>query len=350
MGQTTHVDPHLPTSLSAEVRSPRSKTRVTVDEVKQAVTRRISAGVHPAGSRLPTVRDLADELGANRNTVNKAYRQLCETGVIALSPSHKSFVVGEGAQLKGAGDQLHHVASDLVWQAMAAGVPRQQMMDDLMSIVANVYESHRLRMTFIECNEMDSAEMADELTHLVGETVEACLLDDAIRRAQSLARRNDLIITTFHHLAEVNRAFGQHADRVIGVDTRPSPDTLLRIARITSQRIGLVCTLDNTARTLRHIINSYHPDHAVDVALIDDVNGIKRVARNSGHVIVTHTAADVFSNIAQRRPDVVVQFRVDEQSVAYLKQRMRQARLTGRPHSQPQPAHATTRRELHHGA
>jgi GntR family transcriptional regulator len=348
MGQTTNVDPRPYTSLNAEARAPHGKARVTVDEVKQAVTQRISAGVHPAGSRLPTVRDLADELGANRNTVNKAYRQLCDAGVIALSPSHKSFVVGEGAQLRGAGDQLQRAATELVWQAMAAGVPRQQMMDDLMSVVADVYESHRLRMTFIECNEMDSAEMADELTHLVGETVEACLLDNALRRAASLARRNDLVITTFHHLAEVSRAFGQHADRVIGVDTRPSPDTLLRIARITSQDIGLVCTLDNTARTLRHIINSYHPDHTVDVALIDDPNGIKRVARTSGHVVVTHTAADVFRRVAQRQPDVVVQFRVDEQSIAYLKQRMRQVRLGDRRPSQL--THATLRRESTYGA
>lgn len=330
MGQTTGADSGA--TFSAGSNPVRGKTRVTVDEVKQAVTRRINAGVHPIGSRLPPVRNLADELGANRNTVNKAYRQLCDTGVIALSPSHKSFVVGEGAHLKVAGDQFRHQVTDVVWQAMAAGVSRQQMMADLISIVDTVYEAHRLRIKFIECNEMDSTEMADELSLLVGEPVEACLLDQAVKNARSFSRQSDLIITTFHHLAEVSRAFSQSrdADKVIGVDTRPSPDTLLRIARVTSPRIGLVCTLENTARTLRYLINSYHPDHAVDVALIDDPNGVKQVARSSGHVIVTHTAADQFSKIARRQPDIVVQFRVDEQSIVYLKQRIRQARSNGR--------------------
>ena len=66
---------------------PRSKVHVTVNEVKQAITRRINGGLHPRSSQLPSVRTLADELRANRNTVNKAYRQLSEMGIIELSPS-----------------------------------------------------------------------------------------------------------------------------------------------------------------------------------------------------------------------------------------------------------------------
>ncbi|MFC1464091.1 MAG: GntR family transcriptional regulator [Candidatus Brachytrichaceae bacterium NZ_4S206] len=307
----------------------RNSSRITVEDVKQAIIWRIQTGMHPASSRLPPVRDLARELGANRNTVNKAYRQLCEAGVIALSPSNRGFLVKDEGSLIAAADDLQRCAREMVWRAMVAGIPREQITQDLLATVASVYASHRLRLLFIECNEHDSAEMARELSELVGEPVEACVLRDAVRRARVLARQNDLIITTFHHLADVSQVFGECADRVVGVDTRPSPDTLLRIARLTEPRIGLVCTLENTARSLHHVIKSYHPDRAVDTALVDDAADVRRLARTCDHVIVTHTAAEQFTRIAHRQPDVVVQFCVDEQSIAYLKQRMRQMRLNG---------------------
>ncbi|MCS6848933.1 MAG: winged helix-turn-helix domain-containing protein [Anaerolineae bacterium] len=307
----------------------RTSDRVTVEDVKQAVIWRIHTGMHPASSRLPPVRDLARELGANRNTVNKAYRQLCEAGVITLSPGNRGFLVKDEGALIAAADDFQRCAREMIWRAMVAGIPREQITQDLLATVASVYASHRLRMIFIECNAHDSAEMARELSALVGEPVEACVLRDAVRRARALARQNDLIITTFHHLAEVSQIFGECAEQVVGVDTRPSPDTLLRIARLTGPRIGLVCTLENTARSLHHIIKSYHPDRAVDTALADDAAGVRRLTRACDHVIVTHTAAEQFARIAHRQPDVVVQFCVDEQSIAYLKQRMRQARLNG---------------------
>ncbi len=307
----------------------RTSTRITVEDVKQAIIWRIHTGMHPASSRLPPVRDLARELGVNRNTVNKAYRQLCETGVITFSPGSRGFLVnGEGSVIAAA-DDLQQRAREMVWQAMVAGISREQITEDLLAVIASVYAAHRLRMTFIECNEYDSAEMARELSELVGEPVEACVLRDAARRARILARQNDLIITTFHHLAEVSQIFGDCAERVVGVDTRPVPDALLRIARLTGLRIGLVCTLENTARSLHHVIKSYHPDRIVDAALVDSAADVRRIAQECDHVVVTHTAAGQFAQMARRQPDVVVQFCVDEQSIAYLKQRMRQVRLKG---------------------
>lgn len=315
--------------IGLQMNAQHTSARITVEDVKQAIIWRIQTGMHPSSSRLPSVRDLARELGANRNTVNKAYRQLCEAGVIALGPRNRGFIVKDEGSRIAAADDLQRCAREIIWRAMVAGIPREQITQDLLATVANVYAARCLRMTFIECNAHDSAEMARELSELVGEPIAACVLRDAARRARTLARQNDLIITTFHHLAEVNQIFSACADRIVGVDTRPSPDTLLRIARLTGPRIGLVCTLENTARSLRHIIKSYHPDRTVDTALVDAAADVQRLARACDHVIVTHTAAEQFAQIARRQPDVVAQFCVDEQSITYLKQRMRQARLNG---------------------
>lgn len=340
--------------MASNVSTQRPRTRVTVEDVKQAIAWRIRTGVHPVSTRLPPVRDLARELGANRNTVNKAYRQLCEAGVVTLSPGKRGFLVCEEGSRRVAVDDLQRRTRDVVWQAMAAGIPREQVLAELTEVVTQVYAAHRLKLAFIECNALDSTEMARQLGQLIGEPIEPLILKEAARRVRSLSRQNDLIITTFHHLAEVGQLFHHCADRVVGVDTRPTPDTLLRVARITSPDIGLICTLENTARSLRHVINSYHPDRTVHVALIDDPEGVRRVGNTCGHVAVTHTAVEGYTRLTRRQPEIVIQFRIDEQSVAYLNQRLRQARLNGNAALLAPPALAalsqakTNRRALTH--
>jgi hypothetical protein len=47
-------------------------------------------------------------------------------------------------------------------------------------------------------------------------------------------KKYDLIITTYHHLAEITAAIQQHGfppNKVVGIDTRLSADSMLNIAR-----------------------------------------------------------------------------------------------------------------------
>ncbi|MGN6503654.1 MAG: GntR family transcriptional regulator [Pseudolysinimonas sp.] len=63
-------------------------TARTAAELKQQI---IDAGL-PAGSKLPTVRALADELGLAVNTVAKAYRELEAAGVLETRGRQGTFI------------------------------------------------------------------------------------------------------------------------------------------------------------------------------------------------------------------------------------------------------------------
>ena len=52
------------------------------DQLCQSIERMAACGVLEPGSRLPSVRMLAEELAINPNTVQKAYRMLEHSGVI----------------------------------------------------------------------------------------------------------------------------------------------------------------------------------------------------------------------------------------------------------------------------
>ncbi|WP_238438660.1 GntR family transcriptional regulator, partial [Frankia nepalensis] len=58
-----------------------------------SVSRLVSAGTLPAGTRLPTVRELATELGISPTTVSQAWRTLARAGVISPRGRAGTFVL-----------------------------------------------------------------------------------------------------------------------------------------------------------------------------------------------------------------------------------------------------------------
>jgi len=224
-------------------------------------------------------------------------------------------------------DLVFQQVRDVIWQAMLAGVARRQLLTEVTALIEKVYGESELRIRFLECNPHDSATLSRDLSRLTGVQIEAGLLDEVEQDVDAFAQSSDLIVTTFHHLAGVLQTLAQYRDRVVGVDTRPSSETLLRIARLTKPRIGLVCTLPDTARSLKYVILSYQPGTQVTTALIDAPDDVRRLAETCDHLLVTYNCVPALAQLTDRRPDVVIEFRIDDQSVEYLRERIRETRL-----------------------
>ncbi|WBB60219.1 GntR family transcriptional regulator [Streptomyces sp. WMMC500] len=74
------------------------------EQVRAQISAQARGGVLPAGTKLPTVRGLAEQLGLAPNTVAKAYRALESDGVIETRGRHGSYVAA-------AGDAAHREAA-----------------------------------------------------------------------------------------------------------------------------------------------------------------------------------------------------------------------------------------------
>ena len=62
------------------------------EQIRQQVTRMAMTGTLPAGTRLPTIRQLAADLGLAKGTVAKAY-ELLELAAVVESKGHKGTFV-----------------------------------------------------------------------------------------------------------------------------------------------------------------------------------------------------------------------------------------------------------------
>ena len=72
------------------------------EQLRAQIATRAASGDLPAGTRLPTVRGLATELGLAVNTVAKAYRALETDGVITTEGRRGTFISGASGDARAA--------------------------------------------------------------------------------------------------------------------------------------------------------------------------------------------------------------------------------------------------------
>lgn len=311
-----------------------AKELVTAESVTQAILHRITTGQLSPGDRLPPVRKLAEDLGSNRNTVNKAYHMLHELGVVNNDSGRRGYTVKRAGQAGTKSraellDYFQRQSVELAWQEMAAGVTSSEMLDLWESAIAEVLGHSKVDPIFFECNDHDTIEMGRRLIEVLGMPVEYHNLPHFYADPVAVLKRHDLIITTYHHLAEITETIsglGYSTEKVVGIETRVAPDSMLRIARFPKNRIGLVCTNQATAHMLRHILSGYRSEWVVEAASIEEQERVRQLAEQSDHFVVTHTSAEEVTALTGRAPDVIVNFQIDEQSVAFLNQRIHQIR------------------------
>ena len=87
MGDTRHV-----TDLGVWVQSDPEASKPLFDQLRSQIIDGIRGGRLPPGTRLPTVRELAAQLGMAVNTVARAYRELESAGILETRGRFGTFV------------------------------------------------------------------------------------------------------------------------------------------------------------------------------------------------------------------------------------------------------------------
>jgi GntR family transcriptional regulator len=116
--------------------NPRSKQPLYEQLVEQ-LRRQIVLGGMKAGAAMPSVRQLATELGINPNTIQKAYRRMEEEGMILSIPGKGSFVSDNLAEMltKQREDQRNK-ARQILLSCREMGITKEE----IVQMVEAIYE------------------------------------------------------------------------------------------------------------------------------------------------------------------------------------------------------------------
>ena len=111
--------------LSIDLRSPIPVYRQIIAGIRRVL---VTGAIAP-GETLPTVRELAFELGVHHNTVAQAYRALADEGWLDLRRRRGATVLDRARPAAEAGTETTYLRrlQELVAEAASAGVPRRRI-------------------------------------------------------------------------------------------------------------------------------------------------------------------------------------------------------------------------------
>jgi GntR family transcriptional regulator len=114
-------------------------------QIEEGMRRMISLGTLTPGAAVPSVRDLAQQLRVNPNTVARAYQRLTDAGVFAVRRGEGTFVADTPVQLKKSqrNETLREAAAAYAGTALAVGASLEEASSELESSYERLVREHR---------------------------------------------------------------------------------------------------------------------------------------------------------------------------------------------------------------
>jgi GntR family transcriptional regulator len=114
-------------------------------QIEEGMRRMISLGSLAPGDAVPSVREHAQQLRLNPNTVARAYQRLTESGVFAVRRGEGTFVSEQPTQLKKAerNETLRDAATRYAGTAVAVGATVDEASRELEHSFERLVRDHR---------------------------------------------------------------------------------------------------------------------------------------------------------------------------------------------------------------
>ena len=220
---------------------------------------RIVSGVYTPEEQLPSCEQLAAEVGANKNTVSKAYRSLAERGYLRTRAGSGTFVARRPSHTDPDADPeraLGDIANLLVLvvqEAKMAGLQRQQFVTLCDETIARFYDPVRPRVGYIDCNRLDTTTLSRDLQVALSHPVEPLLIEDVVAHPEQYMSNFHILATNLSHLAAVEQVLRgvvpTGGAEIIGMLVPTDPESLTQVARLRPARAsGLFATLMRRSR------------------------------------------------------------------------------------------------------
>jgi DNA-binding transcriptional regulator YhcF (GntR family) len=208
-------------------------------------TRRLSAG-----TRLPTVRQLAGFLRINRNTVAKVFAEMEREGYLECIAGKGTFVAAAKRESKKKLERVQElltIVDEAIQRAKKIGFSPEDLSLTLFARTqtAESEVGPKPGLLFVECNESDTDLFRTQLEEELGQKIDSMLLEalsQKVAEDRDFFNRYHIIVTTFYHIRDVQTIIDKQGIEVFGLMPDTSVGTLMRLMALPEGTVlGIAC-------------------------------------------------------------------------------------------------------------
>ena len=307
-------------NLRVDARSPIPIRRQLTEQLKHA----IESGAVPRDQTLPSIRELANLLGINTNTVARVIEDLKHGGYVEARRGRGVFVA-TAPPIRPSPGLREGFLKDMVIRGAALGMTADDLAVGALSLagVRPAAIDGAVDVLLVECSPAELNFFAGQLESHLPIRVDKVLLGEltAVTRRRTPARRWRAAVTSFCHLPAVERVLSGRRIPVIALLAEAHLETLHRLAQLPAgTRVGVASDAVETAHNLEHsIANAALPN--IELVGAGPVEGaaLGRLVRRVDVVVCSSSAAERVRQLAAPGVQVMTDDRaLDQRAIAML--------------------------------
>ncbi len=269
----------------------KSSKLIYFDQIKGQLLSAIYCGKISEGDRLPSIRELADDLSVNYKTIRRVYLQLAQEGLLEI-------VAGSGAFLRkrNGGESFEHMRRQAIFRLLGDFENKARdlgLSTERLVALLDGYLTGRnlkpLKLAVVD-DEEEAHIFANELGMRLGTTAFPVSLEEASGpEGMAQLQESDILLTTSWHLEEVN-ALAEGLSKEV-VEIKPSPQIYAEIlSAAQDHNIGIVIRDEKTMHASWEVFMSlYHPstDKRFWIAPIHRTDLIEKIVEEADLIFVS---------------------------------------------------------------
>ncbi len=203
-------------------------------QIESEIKRNIAEGKLQQGDKLPTVRELAEELNLAKGTVKHAYEELHKEGIIDMRQGRGTFIAFEEekpmlSRKDQAMDIIDHMIEKL--HGLNFSLNEIEIYFKLKMTQWDGTAMQQVKITVIDCNPEALSIMTWQIEKNHSVEVYRLLLDDITKNPVSLGDEVDIVVTTHTHMPQVLHMLKEQ-EKAVAVVLSPAQKTIVDIAKL----------------------------------------------------------------------------------------------------------------------
>ncbi len=221
-------------------------TKPIYKQIVEQILRQVKQGILRPGDRLPTERELAEQLQIARGTVKKAYKELADNNIIEVIQGSGSYIYND----RDVYDVEHRKLASQLIEQMLDKLESWNLSEREISAMLRLSLAKRsamqalVRLALVDCNPESLTLFKRQLSYIPGISSSVFLVDTVILEddAGRLFENFDLVLTTVTHYEQVANCLAGTQIPVVAVDVSPSRQTIVSISTLPPEAsIGILC-------------------------------------------------------------------------------------------------------------
>lgn len=311
------------------------------------------------GDKMPTERELSNQLEVSRKTVSHTYNILESLNALKSHQGKGTFVevTSRGAegilqslgihdgqwdavseknakdnQLQAKQVELNNRIDALIDFALEHKMSQEQLKHVLRERIQYQYnkcmEPYSL---FVECNVEQATSFAKELEEVAAIKMQVCTLTELRKASVETHKKIKLalnLVTTFNHLGEIKELLDSQGimKNVFGVAITPNLESLIRIAKYPKDtKIGLVSLSEEFFFNVQSALNAGGIDHlSIGSTTSNDTKTLNKFLQDLDVVIVSPGRYEEVYQLVNHDKDVIsFEYKLDQGSVSVVASKLK---------------------------